>query len=278
MTAPLIGATEAPDLHVMTFNVRRRMPRLLARPADDWRRRRDRVAALLQGERPTLLGVQEALPDQAQAIGAALGPGYRRVGHGRQPGPRGEACPLFFDTERLQLVDWRQTALSDEPDRPGSTSWGNVIPRVLVRATLRDLSTGAVFAAFNTHLDVFSAQARLRGAEEIRRQVGGLALPAVVMGDLNAGPDSAAVAALLAADDLVDGWRAATQRLTPEWGTYGGYRAPRSGRGRIDWIAVTPDVEVRRAAINPQRIDGGWPSDHLPVQAVVRMPRSEGAT
>ncbi|MBD7956237.1 endonuclease/exonuclease/phosphatase family protein [Microbacterium sp. Sa4CUA7] len=275
MTAPLFGAVAAPDLHVMTLNVRRRMPRLLGRPADSWRIRRARVRTLLRGEHPALLGVQEALPDQADTIGTALGAEYRRIGHGRQRGPRGEACPMFFDAARLELVDWTQTALSDEPDRPGSASWGNLIPRVLVRAVLRDRATDATFAAFNTHLDVFSGRARVRGAEEIRRQVVDLRLPAVVMGDLNAGPDSPAVAGLLRDGVLVDAWRAAGERVTAEWGTYGGYREPRRERDRIDWIVVTPDVDVRSAGINAQRMLGGWPSDHLAVQTVLRVPRME---
>lgn len=273
MTA-LIGPARAPDLHVMTFNVRRRMPALASRPADRWSTRRPLVQALLVAEQPTLLGVQEALRPQAAAIAEALGPRYRFIGHGRQPGPRGEACPLFYDADRLELLDWRQQALSDRPDEPGSVSWGNLIPRVLVRATFRDRVTSAVFLAVNTHLDVFSARARLRAAQEIRRLVADQPLPAIVTGDLNADPGSAPVHELLADRTLVDAWTAATACLTPEWGTYAGYRSPRPGR-RIDWIAVSPEASVLTAAINGRSIDGGWPSDHLPVQAVLRMPGSE---
>ncbi|MCR2783902.1 MULTISPECIES: endonuclease/exonuclease/phosphatase family protein [unclassified Microbacterium] len=272
---PLIGPTGAPDLHVMTFNVRRRLPALAARPADRWRLRRPRVQALLRAERPTLLGVQETLPDQAAAISDALGASYRFIGHGRQPGPRGEASPLFYDTDRLELLQWRQQALSDRPDEPGSVSWGNLLPRVLVQATFRDLATSAVFLAVNTHLDAFSARARVRAAQEISGLVADQPWPAIVTGDLNAGPDSEPVRELLSGDTLVDAWTAASATLTPEWGTYGGYRDPRPGR-RIDWIAVSPRIAVQSAGINAQSIDGGWPSDHLPVQAVVRMPQPEG--
>ena len=274
---PLIGPVSAPDLHVMTFNVRRRMPALLTRPADRWARRRPRLRAVLRAERPTLLGAQEALPDQAAAIAAALGPSHRRVGHGRDVGGSGEACPLFYDAERLELIDWQQSALSDRPDQPGSATWGNVIPRILVQAVFRDRATSAVFLAVNTHLDVFSARARLRSAQHIRRLIAAQPRPALVMGDLNAGPSSPALHDLLAEGTLVDAWTAATDRLTPEWGTHGGYRPPRPGRDRIDWIAVSPAATVVTAAVNAHPVDGGWASDHFPVQAVVRMPRSESS-
>lgn len=275
--SPLLGPVEAPALHVMTFNVRRRMPVMLTRPADRWRRRLPRLRALLQAERPTVLGVQEALPDQASAILDALGPGHRFVGHGRSADASGEGCPLFYDAARLDLIDWRQSALSDTPDEPGSTSWGNAIPRVFVQATLRDRTSGATFTAVNTHLDVFSARARERSARHIRDLVADQPHPAVVTGDFNAGPTSPAVRALLAGGALVDAWDAAEQRATPEWGTYAGYRRPRAARERIDGIAVSPEIQVRVAGVNDQTVDGGWASDHLPVQAVLLMPPGEDA-
>lgn len=270
-TVPLIGPTPAPELHTMTLNVRRRMEGRLVRKADRWSIRRPRLAALLQQERPTILGTQEALPDQASAIRDALGPTYRFVGHGRQAGARGEGCPLFYDTERLTLLGARQVALSDRPDAPGSTSWGAVIPRVAVYATFRDRVTGAELLVVNTHLDVFSARARVRAAETIRREIAAQARPAVVLGDLNAAPHTPPWDALTAETTLVDAWTTADARLSPEWATYGGYRDPRPGR-RIDAILVSPAVPVPRIVINSRSFAGGWPSDHLPVQAVLRVP------
>ncbi len=59
--------------------------------------------------------------------------------------------------------------------------------------------------------------------------------------------------------------------MTASVGTFANYRAPRPDRARIDWIVVTPDVGVERAAINTFRHEDVWPSDHLPVQAVVTV-------
>ncbi len=273
MTSPLIGPVPAPDLHVMTFNVRRRMTFPTWPPADRWSARRPRLEALMGGERPTALGAQEVMPDQAIVMRDALGGSYRFVGHGRHAGPRGEGCPVFYDDDRLELLDWRQTALSDRPEQPGSISWGNVIPRVAVQARFRDRVTSREVMVINTHLDVFSARSRVRAAEDLHRTVIGQSLPVILLGDLNAGPMSDPWRALQAGDALADAWTTAEARLTPEWGTYGRYRPPHPGR-RIDAILVSPEVQVRRAAINTRRVAGGWPSDHFPVQTVVRLPRT----
>ena len=69
--AALIGVATAPALHVMTFNVRRRLP-LSIRRADRWTGRRRAVDALLPLEQPTVLGVQEAMPGQADAVADAV--------------------------------------------------------------------------------------------------------------------------------------------------------------------------------------------------------------
>ena len=263
----IIGPVSPPDLHVMTLNVRRRLDRRGWRRADRWEVRRPALEALLTSERPSLLGVQEARPDQTDAI-AALG--YRFAGRREAADGRGEGCPLFYESERLELLEWRQEALSDRPDVSGSTSWGNLIPRIMVSARLRDRATDTELLVINTHLDHLSARSRVRSAELIRDRVASQTLPVIVIGDLNASQHSRPLRELLQGG-LRDAWTAASERLTPEWGTFANYRPPREGRARIDWIAVTPDVEVQRAAINATRFERHWPSDHLPVQAVVRV-------
>jgi endonuclease/exonuclease/phosphatase family metal-dependent hydrolase len=271
---PLIGPVTSPALHVMTFNIRRRSRSLALRRVDRWALRRQAVADLVGAEAPSLLGVQEAMPDQAATVRDALGRGYRFVGRGHGRSQRGEGAPIFFDGERLELLDWHQAALSDEPGVPGSMSWGNHVPRIVVTAVFRDRTTGTRFLALNTHLDHLSSPSRVRSAEVIREQVAGQSLPTIVTGDFNAGTKSPAYRALFEGEALQDAWVAAAHRPTPESGTFGGFQAPRPTGRRIDWIAVSPDVQVDSAAINARMVDGRWPSDHVPVQAVVRLPPS----
>ncbi|WP_203582108.1 endonuclease/exonuclease/phosphatase family protein [Microbacterium hibisci] len=270
---PLIGPVPAPALHVMSFNIRRRMTGLSWRRADRWRHRAPAVRALLQQEQPTILGTQETMPDQARAVLAALGGRYRFVGRGHGRDGRGEGCPLFFDDERLELEDWEQTALSNHPCKSGSRTWGNFIPRIAVTARFRDRVTGDSFIAVNTHLDPFSPRSRVRSADALKTMVG--SGPAVLTGDLNAGAGSRTLRELLD-DGLRDSWAVAEQRVTASVGTFVNYRAPRPDRARIDWILVTPGVAVERAAINARVFGGVWPSDHLPVHAVIALPVGRG--
>lgn len=268
----LIGPAAAPALHVMSWNIRRRVRHFIPRAVDRWDHRTPALKGLLQAERPTLLGVQEALPDQAHFVGDALGVGYRRVGHGRAAGGHEEGCPIYYDVERLELLDWEQLALSNRPTHPGSTSWGNILPRILVSATFRDRATSRHFLALNTHLDHLSAGSRLRSARAILAVASQAAMPTVLMGDLNDNSTSAPLRELLAGGLLADTWGMAQRHVTEEWGTFANYKTPRRGRNRLDWILASADFRVDRAAINPQRYAGAWASDHLPVQAVLVLP------
>lgn len=269
---PLVGAREAPDLHVMSFNIRRRM--LTANPAspDLWRRRKPAMRRLLASEQPAVLGVQEALFEQAKIVSGSLGATYRRIGRGRNADGKGEGCPVFFDTRRVRLLDWLQLALSDTPDEPGSTSWGNRIPRIVVVATFEDKMTAARFRFLNTHFDHESNRSRVKSSQLLASLVDASELPAMITGDFNTSIGTLPYAQLLTDARLQDSWVASERRLTEAWGTFPDYRAPRLDRKRIDWILTTRDISVLEVGINTARFGGVWASDHVPVQAVVRLP------
>ena len=273
--AALIGPVTAPDLHVMTYNIRRRVPGNRPGSPDRWAVRKALVERILTAEQPTLLGVQEALEDQAEFVAEALGPRYRWVGHGRDPSGRGEKCPIYYDAERLELTEWRQRALSSTPEHHGSRSWGNVTRRILVSAEFTDVDTGSRLLVFNTHLDHLSRRSRLHSAHMIVR-LARAALAAepgtalVVMGDFNTDERSAAHQALTEGGTLRDAWQAAKEQVTPLFGTFSNYRDPRPGGRRIDHILVGGAVETTRVGINAARFDGRAASDHEPVQAVLR--------
>jgi endonuclease/exonuclease/phosphatase family metal-dependent hydrolase len=276
--APIFGHAHAPDLHVMTYNIRRRMRQNAPGSPDLWARRQPLLRMLLSRERPTVLGAQEALPDQALFLSAVLGPHYRRVGYGRNADGTGEGCPVFYDSRRLHLESWQQIALSETPDVAGSRSWGNLIPRVAVVARFIDEKTGEPLRVINTHFDHISRRARLRSAEQLAAIARSSDEPIIVMGDTNTDVGTAPFDAIAGpGGPLVDAWAAAGIRLTPPWGTFSNYRAPKTARKRIDWILVSPSIEVREAAINTSRFDGAAASDHEPVQVLVRPGKAPSA-
>ncbi|MCU1515131.1 MAG: hydrolase [Microbacteriaceae bacterium] len=269
--APLIGPVEAPGLHVMSFNIRRRLPHLNPNNPDRWERRRPLLKRILEDEHPALVGVQEALPDMAGFVRHSLGKSYGSVGYGRQRDRKGEGCPIFFDRDRLKLLRWTQTALSATPLVQASATWGNRVPRVVVNAAFEDRATGRRFRAINTHFDHQSRNARLLAAGVVNGLAAASVLPSVVMGDFNTDAGTGPHNVLVGAGELVDTWDAADRRLTEVWGTFLDYKPPVHDRKRIDWILVSPSVEILEVGINVTCYDEGWPSDHAPVQAVLRF-------
>lgn len=271
MTGILFPNVEPPELHVMSFNIRRRFDRITWPPADRWPMRKERLRTFLSANKPHLLGTQEAMPDQARWVQGALGSDYGRIGLGRGPRRDGEGTPLFYDRERIEVEDWQQVALSDTPEVPASTGWGNTIPRIAVIAQLRDRATGSRFTFVNTHFDAFSRRARRRSATWLHELVARREHPLLFTADVNAHVRSSELADMFADGLLVDTWSYAPARRTAEWGTFNNYAAPKIGARRIDALLATPDVGVRAVGIDPRPTGTQWPSDHLPVQAVVRI-------
>lgn len=274
-TIPLIGPVAAPDLQVMSYNIRRRIGHVMRTHPDRWATRKHLLRRILEAEQPTIIGVQEALSDQAAFVAESLGPDFGGVGKGRNANGRGERSIIFFDRRRLRLTASNQLALSDTPDKPGSRSWGNSVPRVVVSAEFDDLATGGRVIAFTTHFDHKSPPARTRSAEMVLKLVSDaqIANPdalVIVTGDVNADVNSAVYRHLTEGGVLRDSWHAAEERLTPQWGTFSNYLPLRPGGKRIDLILVGANVEVLRTGINVVRFDGAAASDHDPVQAVVR--------
>ena len=123
----------------MSFNIRYGT----ARDGDNaWGLRRDAVVEVIEAFGPALLGVQEALRFQLGELAAAL-PGYREIGVGRTDGiEAGEYAAIMVDGARLDVLEHGTFWFSDTPEVPGSTSWGNDIPRICTWAHLRDRTSG----------------------------------------------------------------------------------------------------------------------------------------
>ena len=273
---PLIGGARRDQLHVMTFNLRHDRSTLTEEgDPDHWPARRPLLSDLLERERPTLLGVQEALFGQLSTIREAL-PGHEMIGYGRDGGSAGEHSALFYDPERLRLEEWDQLWLSDTPTSIGSATWGNTVTRIVVRARMEDLATGREIAVLNTHFDHESEPARIRSAQAMIDLIAGDErdrLPTLVTGDFNsAAHGSGAYTALVTDGPARDTWDTAQKQLTPPWGTFPDYRAPVEGGERIDWVLATDEFTVLEAAINPGADSRGrFPSDHAAVQALVAL-------
>ena len=262
----------------MTFNLRYAS----ARAPHSWAERRPVTRKLLRRESPHLICTQEGLYQQLRDIEEDLGAGYAWIGTGREGGSRGEFVAIFYDAGRLIPLEYDHFWLSETPGKIGSKDEcgeeeeraGSPRMATWVRFRLRD--TPVMFYVLNTHLDNRSQGARRRAATQLARYLTTQlepGLPRIVTGDFNA-PAAAGTSVydiMLNEGCLVDSWTCAAQR-GQHYGTWHGYKQLVPGGTRIDWILTSPDVITSYAAINAYGDQGQYPSDHLPVQAVITLP------
>lgn len=240
-----------------------------------WPLRKAGALALLRGLSPDVLGVQEALADQHDALAATL-PGYVAVGGGRDDGKRrGEFSSLFLRQARFELLDSGQFWLSPTPGVPGSMGWDAAYTRICTWARVRDRRNGRELLVANTHFDHLGVLAREQSARLIvtrLRAAAGLQSPAaaappiLLLGDFNSDEHSSAYRALLDAG-LVDAYRAVHPQADANELTFHDFKGLTLGR-RIDFIFNSADLQAVDATIERTPIaPGRFPSDHYFVTA-----------
>lgn len=282
-------AQPAAPISVMSFNVRYGT----ANDADDsWPNRAALVADVIRANDPDILGVQEALRFQLDALGTAL-PDYAEAGVGRDDGREaGEYAAILYRRARFALEQSGTFWFSDTPDVPGSVGWGNRVTRICTWVRLAERASGRSFYVYNVHLDHESQVSRERAAEALVVQLvsDSDGMPAMVLGDFNAGEDNPAMLYLTGArpralgdslipalptpppfPGLVDTFREIHPTET-DVGTFNAFRGARSGP-KIDWILVTDAWQVLDAEIVRTSRNGRYPSDHFPVTARVQLRR-----
>ncbi|MBE2319429.1 endonuclease/exonuclease/phosphatase family protein [Solirubrobacter sp. CPCC 204708] len=266
------SAQRANELHVMSFNLRYASDT----PPNPWADRRPVMRELLRAEKPDIIGTQEGLYRQLRDIQVDLPTHYDSIGLGREGGSRGEAMQVFYDSRRLEPLEYDHYWLSDTPNVVGSKTWPGCCPRMVTWIKFLDQRTNKQFYLLNTHFEAFDATARANSARLVLQKMTeqfAPNVPVIATGDFN----EAAKPGLTVYDTLVtngpfeDTWDLAKRR-SPLFGTFHGYRPLTPDGDRIDWILATPYVTVRAASINTYARNGQFPSDHLPVQAHLQLP------
>ena len=267
LIALLVGLTSflgAEELKVMTFNIRYGTAK---DGANHWRHRSPRVIETIKLENPDVLGLQEVLHFQLEALQKAL-PEYRFYGVGRTDGKKqGEYVPIAWRADRFTLTQSKTHWLSDTPDKPGSMSWGNTIPRIASEVHLSDAAGSTIWHVVNAHFDHRSANARKRSAEALTKLFPSPSTqPAVLMGDFNMGESAPGTMHF-----KEHGWQDSFRMVHPDakdTGTFVGWTDRRTG-AKIDAVYVNDRVAVKDAEIVRRRFLSKVPSDHDPVSATV---------
>jgi endonuclease/exonuclease/phosphatase family metal-dependent hydrolase len=274
----------AADLRVMSFNIR-------VASADDgvnnWDNRKGFVKQAIQSFNPDLLGVQEDLKVQDDYLKAQLS-GYTFFGpDGAKADGTGERVGILYKTSRFTKLRQGNYWLSLTPAVQGSVGWDAALPRQVTWVELRDKQNPSFSFIFsNTHWDHVGDTARFESAKLMRAKLTELAGNEAVIftGDFNADQGGDAYRRMTGRDngdsvrDLKDTYRTIHPDDSDTVGTAPGFDGV-GGTGRIDWVLHDRAFQTIDADIDRTSYNGKYPSDHFPINAVIReLPEPGGVT
>lgn len=249
-------------INIITYNIRYNNP-------DDgvnaWPNRAQNVKALVKFHDADLLCVQEALPEQFDAL--LKNSNFDVVGVGREDGKRkGEFAAIYFDKDRFTKKDGGTFWLSETPDVP-SKGWDAALNRVCSWVRLYDRLNKKEFLVFNTHYDHKGVKARIESAKLIKQKIQQItpALPVVFTGDLNVTPETEAISTIKSF--LTDAKEISRETPYGPNGTFNDFDFNSDLPNRIDYIFVNKGFKVQKFAVLTDSKDKRYFSDHLPVFA-----------
>ena len=257
----------AQELYVGSYNIRYKNDDDAAN-GNGWQQRCPVVCDQLNFEHPDVFGAQEVLEPQLQDMLQRLD-GYDYIGVGRDDGKKkGEYAAIFYDKQKLRLVDSGNFWLSETPDKP-SLGWDAACIRVCTWGKFENSTTGLQFLFLNLHTDHVGVVARREAARlvvERIRQMAGDDMPVVLTGDFNVDQHDETYGIFTQAG-LLDCYTATRLRFA-ENGTFNGWHQERKTDSRIDHVFVSKHFAVDRYGIltNTYWTDQRrLPSDHYPV-------------
>ena len=269
-------------IKVASFNLKR--DSILARlhRKNAWANRRELIGSIIRRSNAAIVGVQEMLPAMREDIRRLLTADYSIRGLGRSKSLGDEQSAIILKNADVTVSFDKTFWLSKHPEKNGSRAYYAFFPRIctVCEAYVREFDRK--IRVFNTHFDHVCGMARNLSVRIILDYMHRLnqeeRLPTILMGDLNACPDSRPIRVL--SENLHE---YPDVHLTNIWqfvknagdsGTYHGFKGRIKGR-RIDYIFVSDEFEVEEAYVDRTNFDGRYPSDHYPLVAVLQLKGAE---
>ena len=262
LTVAAFAQQKGTPINIITYNIRLNV---ISDGINAWPNRKDNVKALVKFHDADILCVQEALPEQFDAL--LENSNFDVVGVGRDDGKRkGEFSAVYFDKDRFTKKDGGTFWLSETPDVP-SKGWDAALNRVCSWVRLYDKQNKKEFLVFNTHYDHIGVQARIESAKLLKQKIQQIAptLPVVFTGDLNVTPETEAIATIKSF--LIDAKEVSVEKPYGPSGTFNGFKFDSDLKDRIDYIFVNKGFKVQKFAVLADSKDKRYYSDHLPVFA-----------
>ena len=262
------GCTSTPqenEVRVISYNIRY----LNNKDGDNsWDFRKQASINMVNDERPTVFGLQEAVKAQVDFLAENL-PNYAHYGVGRDDGKeKGEFMAIFYDTEEVELLDKGTFWLSATPETP-SKGWDGQCFRTCTWTIFKCKATGDKFAYFNTHLDHRGKEAQREGMKTIVKMIQekvGADVPVFLSGDFNTRTNDPIYEPLKAI--MTDSRELAAE--TDHRGTYTGFRV-RENPVVVDHIFVRGAEVDKFQVLCDKNYGAEYISDHYPVLSVVRF-------
>lgn len=226
--------------------------------------RKSFILETIAREKPDVIGFQEVLPHVALWLKENL-KDYYVVGCPRETDLTGEQVCIAFRPDKFNLMKMDTFWLSPTPYVPGSRyPEQSICPRTCTEVVLQELSGGKIFRILNTHLDHEGSLARVLGAKQILEAMDNAQffpnVPTVLVGDMNAEPDSPEM-------ELI---ASRMENLTKGIGiTYHGFMGP--NQCCIDYIFVSGAISGSDVRKWTDSRDGVFLSDHFPVSAELTL-------
>jgi endonuclease/exonuclease/phosphatase family metal-dependent hydrolase len=250
-----------PSLSVLTLNLahgRKDAFNQMFQRASTTRRNLEEIADFLGNSGADVIALQEA--DSASRWSGKFN--HVEFISGKSPYPcrihAHHATKYMYDfgTALLSRVPYTDSLLHTFTPSPPTTSKGFVMGQVRWNPN-GQLSEPIKVSVISVHLDFSRQSVRESQTAEMRAMLPNISKPVIILGDFNTdwSTDDSALKAIVGNENL--------KVYQPEASGLGTYK---SGKHRLDWILISNDLEFISYEV-PQVVL----SDHLPVQATVRL-------
>ena len=278
---PDVSTADA-SLTVMTFNV-------LCFFCDDveydpWEDRIGYFTDIFERHQPDLIGLQELLfyEGELEPI-LAQNPAYSAIYFSDETQDLFKEyadATILYRTERFEEVEKGFYWLSETPDEPLSGGWADSnLPRLVAWAHLRQLSDSTDLYFASTHFDNNPPNQEMSAPLFVERTAEwALQMPAIVVGDFNAKPDSPAYQTLVTPHPELGIQLLNTFDLAPEWAVAANQEPPPpyDPAHRIDHIFVAGDLPWQTTNwivdMHVYGPESRYPSDHFAVVSTFARP------
>ena len=174
--------------------------------------------------------------------------------------------PIFYRTERFEIVDQGWFFFSETPDIIYSSTFNGSYPAFASWALIREIEANAEFRVVNVHFDYSSRGNRRRSADLVAERMAPWiesGETVFLAGDLNARLGSS----------LHETFEGAGLTFVPIEGSTYHFDLGFNLFGAIDHIGHTADVRrIGDPVVVRQKFGAAWPADHYPVVADFMLP------